>query len=179
MSVNFGGCAFPPKETKTKRQIDSLTRARRTPCRNGGRGQPFRRRCIFQTTATRNKTPPAAGRMRKGEKMKKSDIKKIIQNGGATLAKNGRAVNFRNGYQVSKKDCYILSVENVGQLADKINALFAEIGKNEFVGIWVDAGAVYVDISERIGNEKKALNIARQRKQKSVYDWGNACCLWC
>lgn len=38
--------------------------------------------------------------------MKKLQLRKIIENGGATLDKSGKAVDFARGYQVSRRDCY-------------------------------------------------------------------------
>lgn len=48
--------------------------------------------------------------------MKKIKLLKIIENGGATLDKNGNAVDFSRGYQVSKRDCYTLNIENIGEI---------------------------------------------------------------
>ena len=40
--------------------------------------------------------------------IKLNTLKNIIKNGGATLNEQNKQVNFKNGYQVSKKDCYTL-----------------------------------------------------------------------
>ena len=44
--------------------------------------------------------------------MEKIEVRKIIKNGGATLNRKGEAVSFSRGYQVSKKDCYIITIES-------------------------------------------------------------------
>lgn len=111
--------------------------------------------------------------------MNKIEVRKIIENGGATLNRKGEAVSFSRGYQVSKKDCYKITVENVDKIAEAIKELLNSIGKNDFVGVWVDNGAVYVDISENIKNRSKALHVGHARKQKSVFEWSTGLCVEC
>lgn len=82
--------------------------------------------------------------------MDKIDLVKIIQNGGATLNESGRAVSFRRGYQVSKKDCYILNTRHTNKILKAVNGILNSLKPGEFCGVWVDGGRVYVDISERI-----------------------------
>ena len=103
--------------------------------------------------------------------MKKSTVKKIIAEGGATLKKSGAAVSFKRGYQVSARDCFTLDAANVEKITAAINSLLSEIGKNQFVGVWIDGGRAYIDISERIANRRDALRIGRERGQISVLSW--------
>lgn len=112
--------------------------------------------------------------------MDKKEIIAIIKNGGATLDKHGEAVSFNRGYQVSKKDCFILSVKNVDKITEAVNEILRRIAHEEgiYCGLWVDNGKIYADISELIKSEKKAVKIGKARKQISVYDWKNAACLY-
>lgn len=112
--------------------------------------------------------------------MKKGEIVEIIKNGGATLNKNGEAVNFKRGYQVSKKDCFILSVKNVDKITKAVNEILRRIAHEErvFCGLWIDNGKIYADISEFIKSEKKAVKIGKARKQTSVYDWKKSACIY-
>ena len=112
--------------------------------------------------------------------MEKSEIVAIIKNGGATLDKHGEAITFNRGYQVSKKDCFILSVKNVDKITEAVNEILRRIAHEEgsYCGLWVDNGKIYADISELIKSEKKAVKIGKARKQISVYDWKNAACLY-
>lgn len=103
--------------------------------------------------------------------MTKTTLQRIIRAGGATLDKNGAAVAFENGYQVSRRDCYTLDVLHVGEVLDAVNGLLAKIGAGDFVGLWVNAGRVYIDISERVERLGDALRIGRERGQKAVFDW--------
>lgn len=111
--------------------------------------------------------------------MNKIDLVKIIQNGGATLNESGRAVSFRRGYQVSKKDCYILNTRHTNKILRAVNSLLNGLKLGEFCGLWVDGGRVYVDISERIPNRRAALKLGRERAQISIFDWSAAACIYC
>ena len=111
--------------------------------------------------------------------MEKSTVKKIIAEGGATLSASGRPVSFRRGYQVSARDCFTLDAANVEKIAAAVNSLLSEIGKNQFVGVWIDGGRAYIDISERIANRRDALRIGRERGQISIYAWAAGACLYC
>lgn len=104
--------------------------------------------------------------------MKKNEVAEIIKKGGATLDKNGAAVNFSRGFQVSIKDCYTLEFCDVVQIKKAINGLLKRAKKTgEFVGIWVDGEAVYIDISEYINDEKKAIEAGKKRQQKAIFNW--------
>lgn len=60
--------------------------------------------------------------------MKEINLRQIIKNGGATLGKDGKAVDFCNGYQVSRHDCYTLNIENVNEILRAVNKLLDESG---------------------------------------------------
>lgn len=109
--------------------------------------------------------------------MKLSELKKIIENGGATLNSDGESVNFDWGYQVSKKDCYILTVKNVNKILRAVNSLLNTITAGEFVGLWVDSGLIYIDVSERVERLRVAIVKGIERKQKSIFDWCLSRCI--
>lgn len=111
--------------------------------------------------------------------MKRIDLLKIIANGGATLGADGKAVDFRRGYQVSKKDCYILDARHVNKILRAVRSVLADLKAGEFCGIWVDGGRVYVDVSERIARKRDALKIGRERAQISVFDWRTGAAIYC
>ena len=111
--------------------------------------------------------------------MLKSELKKLLENGGATLNKNGEGVNFKNDYQVSKKDCYILPVRFINKILTAVNDLLNDIKTGDFVGLWVDNKKLYIDISERIKSLKKALRVGKARKQISVFCWSSGDCVYC
>ena len=109
------------------------------------------------------------------------DISNIIANGGATLNKDGASVNFKNGYQVSRKDCYTLNAEKLNDVKKAVKTVLKRIAKekNLFCSIWVDSGLVYIDISERIKSRKKALNVGKARHQISIFSWSSGDCVYC
>lgn len=109
------------------------------------------------------------------------DIKNIIANGGATLDRNGESVNFKNGYQVSRKDCYTLNAESLNEIKKAIKTVLKRISHESglYCGVWVDSGFVYIDISERVKSLKKALRVGKARKQISVFCWSSGDCVYC
>jgi hypothetical protein len=107
------------------------------------------------------------------------NIKEIINAGGATLSPDGEPVQLKSGYQVSKKDCYILKIKYLNKIYKCINKALKGLKRGEFLGLWVDAGAVYIDISERVKSLKKAIAYGKSRKQKSIYEWRTGACLPC
>ena len=109
--------------------------------------------------------------------MKIFALEQIIKNGGATLNSNGERVNFIRGYQVSKKDCYTLTIKNVNKILHAVNSLLNSISAGEFVGLWVDNGMIYIDVSERIAKLSDAIKIGVERKQKSIFDWCLSRCI--
>ena len=111
--------------------------------------------------------------------MENINIRTIIKHGGATLGHDGREVCFSNGYQVSKKDCYTLDIQRVNLINKKINKLLKTLNRGEFVGIWVNDGKVYVDVSIRIRKREKAIAFGKALKQLAVYDWATGDCIAC
>lgn len=109
--------------------------------------------------------------------MDKRQLKSIIANGGATLNRNGEAVNFDEGYQVSKKDCYKIPVERVNLICKKVNSLLTAVDRGEYVGLWIDGGMMYVDISINVRKREKAERIGRSLAQIAIYDWSTGDCI--
>lgn len=104
--------------------------------------------------------------------MERFDIIQIIQNGGATLGADGKAVYFRRGYQVSKKDCYILDARHVNKILRAVNEILNGLQPGEYCGLWLeDSGMICVDVSERIDRLSAAIIKGIERKQKGIYDW--------
>lgn len=110
-----------------------------------------------------------------------ADVVEIVKQGGATLDKNGDAVSFRDGFQVSKKDCYTINAESLNEIKKAVKTVLKRIGHESglFCGVWVDSGLVHIDISERIKSRKKALKVGKARHQISVYNWRAGACVYC
>lgn len=110
--------------------------------------------------------------------MKIKQLKKIIDNGGATLNAKEKAVKYLKGYQVSEKDCYKLDVNNIAEILQAINQLFEKINKDQFVGLWVDCGFVYIDISKKINALADAIKFGKEKNQISIFNWRNKSCIY-
>lgn len=102
----------------------------------------------------------------------KKALKNYLLNGGATLSADGKTANFKKGYQVAG----IAAVSIVP--ASDINAVFESV-KNclnscqafELCGLWVDAGAVYIEKSEHVERLSEAMKKGMERGEKSIFDW--------
>ena len=111
--------------------------------------------------------------------MDKNTLKKIIKKGGVTLTSQGLQVNFKKGYQVSFKDCYILEVDNIDIILKKVNYLLNYYKKiNCYIGLWIDSNKIYIDLSKKIDNLKNALNFGKSRQQISIFDWNKKECIY-
>ena len=104
-------------------------------------------------------------------------LSSILKNKGATINADGEAIAFRTGFQVSKCDLAIIPVYRLRkyQIIEALNL----INDDECLGIWIDKGKAYIDISERISNYKHALKVGRDRKQISVWAWKKATAIEC
>lgn len=102
------------------------------------------------------------------------DIKKIIIEGGATLNKYGKDFVSDKGFMVSVFGAEFKTTDE-GTAKSKIEEYLKKIQTEEglFVGVWVDEGEVYVDLSIHILNYNEALEVARNNKQKAIFDLKN------
>ena len=116
--------------------------------------------------------------------MNKKELKSLIaytvENGGATLAPNGKIVSFPIGYQVAEKQHEkIISLEK-GLPLETLNAYLLTAKKARgFVGLWIEDNKLYLDISLHILNKGIALSMGRKEKQLSIYEWESGLCLAC
>ena len=110
------------------------------------------------------------------KKITKSTVKSIIRNGGATISRHGVRVTMRTGYQVSKCDLHIIPVEQLDKYI-LISAMQQLKSKSEYVGVWIDNGSAYIDISCRVATKRDAMTMGRELKQLSVLRWSDFECL--
>jgi hypothetical protein len=103
-------------------------------------------------------------------------IKSIIKNGGATINKYGERVSMKTGYQVSKRDLYIVPVNKLDKLIIKEAMKLLE-RRGEYLGVWIDNGNAYIDISVRIATKRDAMAKGRELNQLSVLRWTDCECL--
>ncbi len=104
-------------------------------------------------------------------------LKCILVNKGATLNKQGDAVAHKSGFQVSKKDLYIIPTYKLRK--HFIKDLLQTIDENENLGLWIENNKVYIDLSETIANYRHALKVGKDRKQISIFSWKTQTCIYC
>ena len=103
-------------------------------------------------------------------------IKEIIKNGGSTLTKDLNKAELKKGYMVSlegaesqvKKDDYkaiIKAIEEKQEIIKDTSKLY--------IGLWVDNGMMYIDISINIDDKIEALEFGKKNKQLAIYDLEN------
>lgn len=106
-------------------------------------------------------------------------IKKIISDGGTTLRRDGVAVKYNSGYQVSRRDCYIIDITETEELANAVNTVLSMLKRGECCGIWINDGKAYIDISIRLADKGEALNMGKKLNQISIYEWSTGDCINC
>lgn len=110
--------------------------------------------------------------------MKKQTLIEILKNGGATLTSKGIQKNYKIGYQVSFKDLHIININNINEILEKVNNAIENANKNDFVGLWVDNGLVYIDYSKRFLDLQNAIDYGTAKKQISIFDWSAKNCIY-
>jgi len=115
--------------------------------------------------------------MNGGDNMTIQTLRQHIKNGGCTVDKNGDTVQRSNGYQCSVNDVAILSAVDYNGILKTVNKLLKTIKTGEYVGLWVDGGKCYIDISICIRKYKTALTVGKKLKQLAIFDWNKKQCI--
>lgn len=99
-------------------------------------------------------------------------IKTTILNGGATINLLGDSP--KKGFMVAtegNEKQIKVSQFNHKTLKKYLAKNKEELkGKNKFIGTWINEGIVYVDISERIVNKDRAIELGKDRKQLAIFN---------
>ena len=105
--------------------------------------------------------------------MKLEDIKRIIENGGATLTSELKKAELATGFMVSlegaesqvKGDDY----QAIKKAIEEKQAIIKD-NNNLYIGLWLDNNIMYIDISINIIDKVEALEFAKKNKQLAIYD---------
>ena len=105
--------------------------------------------------------------------MKLEDIKRIIENGGATLTSELKKAELATGFMVSlegaesqvKGDDY----QAIKKAIEEKQAIIKD-NNNLYIGLWLDGGIMYIDLSINIKDKVEALEFAKKNKQLAIYD---------
>lgn len=96
-----------------------------------------------------------------------------LKNGGLTLSSNLKAVEFSRGFQASFKDfekVIYIDFETFKQVLKDYKKLLRRF-KNCFIGLWIDEGKIYFDISKYFNFEVHAVFFGVINEQKAIFDW--------
>ena len=103
-------------------------------------------------------------------------VKSIIKNGGATIKIDGNRVNMKSGYQVSVRDITVIPIEQFNKFILK-EFLRRLSSKSEYLGVWIENGKVYIDVSRRIATKTEAVEKGKALKQISILRWRDMECI--
>lgn len=108
-------------------------------------------------------------------------LSKARKEGGFTMNMKGLFVNQNFGYQVSERTLFKCKTDMLNdivfdQIITMARDIASESGYAPNVGVWVDNDDIYVDISGHWTYLESAIDHARERGEKAIYDWaGNKC----
>jgi hypothetical protein len=89
---------------------------------------------------------------------------------GLQPSKIGFIVSQNRGIKVIDKPLEHLNFKEIEQ---DLKALIKRVRATEFIGLWLDNGIIYIDISRVIQNKEKALKLAKEQNQKAIFDIKN------
>ena len=108
--------------------------------------------------------------------MTKQRLDEIIARGGASLTKTLEYATIDSGYLVSVpskyakvltiNDDYDMMIKSIEDMTNEINV----DGLGAYVGLWVNDGKLYIDLSIQFHSKGVAINIGRHFNQKAVWD---------
>lgn len=96
-----------------------------------------------------------------------------LKNGGLTLSKSLKVVDFSSGYQVSKR-YYETKCKITFKDFKKFFKVYKKIVKqykNSYIGLWIDNDTLYFDISNYYAFINSALIFGFVNNQKAIFDW--------
>lgn len=96
-------------------------------------------------------------------------LKDVKLNNGATIDRAGNALACARGYQVSECDLEIVPVYRLTK--KHLLATLNNLGANKCLGVWIDNGKAYIDVSEHIATKREAMKAGKARKQLSIWSW--------
>lgn len=106
-------------------------------------------------------------------------LTQFVEKGRYNFNKNGRAIKPKAiGYIVSQdKGIKVIDKPlehlNFEEIEQDLKALIKRVRATEFIGLWLDNGIIYIDISRVIQSKENALKLAKEQNQKAIYDLKN------
>ena len=103
-------------------------------------------------------------------------VEGIIKNQGATLTKTLRKSSLKSGFMVSLEGYeIILKTSQRTKIFREIKRANKKSKKfpNSYVGVWIEKGQAYIDVSLNIKDKNKAIEFGKKNKQLAIYDIKN------
>lgn len=98
------------------------------------------------------------------------NLQDMLNQGGATLDAHLNPIDLKDGYVVSIHDVDKIPIANLAEISmAMLKASNLAIDSGDNVGLWVDNGFVYVDVSRRYNTYMEAMQVAREKNQKAIY----------
>lgn len=97
----------------------------------------------------------------------------LLNNKGLTLNKDLTIFN-GSGYAVAlpNKETKIQESDlDLSKFTSLLQAYRSDISGNQKIGLWIDQGLLYIDISEVLDNKDQALSLAKNRSQLAIFDF--------
>jgi hypothetical protein len=108
--------------------------------------------------------------------MTKQRLDEILAKGGATLTKTLEYAKIDSGYLVSIPSQYakVLTINDdydtmIKAVKDMTNEINVD-GCGAYVGLWVNEGKLYVDLSVNFASLDTTLAVAKEFNQKAIWD---------
>ena len=95
---------------------------------------------------------------------------KALQNNDGMTLKNGKAINYKTGWQVADYGVERKTIKGA------VNAI-ARMNGN--CGVWYSNGIYYIDHSFRVKTKREAMEIGRKHNQISVLKWSDMSLAYC
>lgn len=99
----------------------------------------------------------------------KNMVEGLKNNDGLTL-KNGKAIEYKTGYQVADHGVECTTITDVLKAIDQMQGN---------CGIWYSDGIYYIDHSFWVKTKKEALTIGKKHNQISVLKWSDKSLVYC
>tara|TARA_R110002020_G_scaffold384286_6_gene595272 strand:+ start:1077 stop:3455 length:2379 start_codon:yes stop_codon:yes gene_type:complete len=95
----------------------------------------------------------------------------VETNFGATISHNLRLWQSEGGFQVALKGHEKAIQPSVESFLKYLDEVKVELKEDRFIGLWLEDGVLYADISVFIEDEKEAIAFGEAEEQKGIWSW--------